>query len=146
MKSNLISSYPCVFLPDGVLNLCCIYFPPSEKGSSFLLIPASSYFWHPWYVGGFKELSSVFFYSQPVGKIFLILEVVPLPSFTPSLHKHNREKYLVTTQNKMRKLLYDYHCVLQDLNGTTCPAEDRPKTIFTPLRILIWSTSVLHWQ
>lgn len=150
MKSNLISSYSCAFLPDGVLNLCCIYFPPSDRGSSCLLVPASSYFWHPWYVGGFKELRSDFFCSQSVGKIYLILEVVPLPSFTSSLHKHKQRRGEISGNNSGK----DEEIAIWLL---PCPAKlkwhymscrrkySRPKRIFTPPCLLVWSISVLHW-
>lgn len=121
MKSNSITSSPCAFLPDGVLNLCCIYFPHSNKDSSFLLVPVSSYFWHPCYTGGFKEFSSVFFFFVPNHPGNFRAR----NGSSPFLHKHWKEKkYLVTTQDRMGKLLYDYHHVLKGLNSTVCPAEE----------------------
>lgn len=53
--------FPLCLSPKWCSALGCIYFLYSDRGGSFLLFPASSYFWHPWYVGRFKGLSSAFF-------------------------------------------------------------------------------------
>lgn len=94
---EIISISPCAFLPKDVLNLACFYFLCSDRCGSFLLFPASSYFWHPWSDGGVKQLS--IFCPQSVGKNYLILEVCPLPSFIPSLHKHKKRRGEIFVNN-----------------------------------------------